>query len=62
MLINVKLSTIVCIVTFINMIDVTSESLKARFFRHYVFYQQLKFHAQLSEHELFYNLEASSAK
>ena len=32
MLINVKMPTIVCILTFISMINITSESLKARNF------------------------------
>ena len=38
------------IITFISMINVTSESLKARkvfIFQHFSFYKQLKFHAQL---------------
>ena len=51
MLINVKMTTIVGIVTFISMINATSERLKARNFficRYFSFYEQLKFHAQLS--------------
>ena len=51
MLINVKMPTIVGILTFISRINTTSESLKARkvfVFRHFKFYEQLKFHAQLS--------------
>ena len=52
MLINVKMPTIVGILTFICMLNATSESLKARkvgIFQQFSFYeQQLKFHAQLS--------------
>ena len=51
LLINVKMSTIVGILTFISMINTTSESLKkARKvnFQHKFFFEQLKFHAQLS--------------
>ena len=51
MLINVKMLTIVGILTFISMINATSERLKARnffFFGILVFYEQLKFRAQLS--------------
>ena len=43
--------TIVGILTFISMINTTSESLKARkicIFQHFSFCEQLKFHAQLS--------------
>ena len=45
--------TIVDILTFISMINTTSESLKAKkkaylLFGILVFYEQLKFHAQLS--------------
>ena len=50
LLINVKMSTIVGILTFISMINTTSERLKARnfFICQYVsFYEQLKFHAHL---------------
>ena len=50
LLINVKMPTIVSILTFISMIN-TSERLKARNFficRCFSFYEQLKFHAQLS--------------
>ena len=50
-LVNVKMPTIVGIVTFISMINTTSEGLKARevfIFQHLSFYEQLKFHAQLS--------------
>ena len=50
-LINVKLSTIVGILTFISMTNATSDSLKARKvfnFQHFSFYLQLKFHTQLS--------------
>ena len=48
MLINVKMPTTVGILTFISMIDTTSESLKARkvfIFQHFSFYEQLKFYA-----------------
>ena len=49
MLKNVKMPTIIGILTFISMIN-TSESLKARslVFNILVFYDQMKFHAQLS--------------
>ena len=50
-LINAKMPTIVGILTFISMINKTSQSLKARkvfIFLHFGFYQQLKFHSQLS--------------
>ena len=48
---NVKMPTIVGILTFISMINTTSERLKARNFvicRYFSFYEQLKFRAQLS--------------
>ena len=51
MLINVKMPTIVGISTFINMINTTSERLKAKHFyicRYFSFYEQLKFGALLS--------------
>ena len=51
MLINVKMLTIVGILTFISMINTTSERFKASSFyicRYFNFYEQLKFHAQLS--------------
>ena len=51
LLINVKMPTIVGILTFISMINTTSERLKARNFficRYSSFYEQLKFRAQLS--------------
>ena len=51
LLINVKMPTIVGILTFINMINTTSERLKSRNFficRYFSFYEQLKFRAQLS--------------
>ena len=54
LLINVKMPTIVGILTFISMIIATSERLKARNFficRYFSFYEQLKFSAQVSEHE-----------
>ena len=51
LLIYVKMPTIVGILTFISMINTTSERLKARNFfirLHFSFYEQLKFRAQLS--------------
>ena len=51
LLINVKMPTIVGILTFMRMINTTSERLKAiNFFicRYFSFYEQLKFRAQLS--------------
>ena len=51
LLINVKMPTIVGILTFISMINTTSERLKARNFFiswYFRFYEQLKFRAQLS--------------
>ena len=51
LLINVKMPTIIGILTFISMINTTSERLKARYFlicRYFSFYEQLKFCAQLS--------------
>ena len=51
LLINVKMPTIIGILTFINMINTTFERLKARNFficRYFSFYEQLKFCAQLS--------------
>ena len=51
LLINVKMPTIVGILTIISMINTTSERLEARNFficRYFSFYEQLKFHAQLS--------------
>ena len=50
MLINVKMPIIVGILTFISMINATSEGLKARNFficRYFSFYEQLKFRVQL---------------
>ena len=50
MLINVKMPTIVGILTFISMINKISESLKARknnIFQHFIYYEQLKFHTPL---------------
>ena len=62
LLINVKIATIVGILTFISMINTTSERLKARNFitlRYFSFYEQLKFRAQLSwAWKKFYNLGA----
>ena len=46
LLINIKMPKIVCILTFISMINTTSERLKARnflIFRYFSFYEQLKF-------------------
>ena len=56
LLINVKMPTIVGILTFMSMINTTAERLKARnlfICQYFSFYEQLKFHAQLSqvEHE-----------
>ena len=51
MLINVKMPTVVGILTFISMINTTFENLKARkvcSFQHFRFKEQLKFHTQLS--------------
>ena len=51
MLINVKMPTIVGILTFISMINTTSERLKARNYfvcQYFSFYEQLKFRTQLS--------------
>ena len=51
LLINVKMPTIVGILTFISRINTSYESLKTRntyLFYHFLFYEQLKFHAQLS--------------
>ena len=51
MLINVKIPTIVGILTFIGVISTASESLKAEkvfIFQHFNCYEQFKFHAQLS--------------
>ena len=51
MLISVKMPTIVGILTLISMINTKSETLKACkicIFHHFTFYQQLKFHAQVS--------------
>ena len=51
LLINVKMQTIVGILTFISMMNTATERLKARIFficRYFSFYEQLKFHAQLS--------------
>ena len=48
---HVKMPTIVGILTFISMINTTSERLKARNFfncRYFSFYEQFKFSAQLS--------------
>ena len=62
LLINVKMPTIVGILTFISRINTTSESFKARkifISHHFTFYEQLKFHAQLIwASKKFYNLGA----
>ena len=55
MLINVKMPTLVGILTFISLIKTTSESLEAGkvfILQHFSFHEQLNFHAELSnEHE-----------
>ena len=51
LLINVKMTTIVGILTFMSRINTTSQSLQARnllIYRYFTFYEQLKFCAQLS--------------
>ena len=51
MLINIKMPTIVGILTFISIIYATSESLKVRkvfIFQNFSFYEQVNFHAPLS--------------
>ena len=64
LLINVEMPTNVDILTFISMNYTTSERLKARKFFicwYFCFYEQLKFHAQLSwNRKKFYNLRACS--
>ena len=64
LLINVKMPTIVGILTFISKINTTSERLKSRNFficRYFSFYEQLKLRAQLSwAWKEFYNLAAWS--
>ena len=50
-LLNIKMPTIVGILTFVIMLNATSESLMARkvgIFLQFSFYEPLKFHAQLS--------------
>ena len=49
LLINVKMPTIVGILTFISRMNTTSESIKARktFFKCFTLNKQFKFHAQL---------------
>ena len=50
LLINVKMPTIVGILTFVSMINTTSDRLKARnifICRYFSFHEQLKFHAKL---------------
>ena len=59
MLINVKMPPMVEILTFINMIDTTSESLKARIIfkrQHFSFMSIWNFILMWVEHETFYNL------
>ena len=49
--INVKMPTIVGILTFISRINTKSENLKARktfIFQNFSFYEQMNFHAQLN--------------
>ena len=49
MLINIKMPTIVGILTFISRINTTSVLANKDFiFQHFSFYEQLKFHAQLN--------------
>ena len=51
LLMNVEMPTIVDILTFISRINTISEGFKARkvvIFHHFTFYEDLKFHAQLS--------------
>ena len=51
MLINIRVPTIVGILTFISVINTTAEHLKARksfIFKRFRFDEQLKIHAQLS--------------
>ena len=63
LLINVKMPTIVGILTFISMINIASERLKARNFficLYFSLYDRLKFRAQLRwAWKKFYNLETS---
>ena len=63
LLINVKMPTIVSILTFICMINTIFERLKAKHFfirQHFSFYEQLKFQAQFSwAWKKFYNVGAS---
>ena len=51
LLINVKMPTVVGILTFITMINTTSKNLKAKniyIFHDFSCYEQLKFHAELN--------------
>ena len=49
LLINVKMPTIVGILTVMSRINPTSECIKQeRIFKHFTFYEQVKFYAQLS--------------
>ena len=51
LLINVKMTIIVGILTFVSRINTTSECFKQEkndVFHYFTFYKQLKFHAQLS--------------
>ena len=62
LLINVKMPTIVGILTFMSRINTTSERLKSRIGLYFSFYEQLKFHAQLSwAWKKFHNLLARLA-
>ena len=61
LLINVEMTTMFGILTFLRMINVTFEGLKARkdfIFQQFSFYMQLKYHAQLKveNEKKFYNL------
>ena len=63
LLINVKMPTIVGILTFISRINKTSDRSKARnlvIFQHFNFYKQWKLHAKMScASKKFYNVRAS---
>ena len=47
LLINVKMPTLVCILTFMSRIN-TTQSKESIIFNYLVFYEQMKFHAQFS--------------
>ena len=58
-LVNVKMPTIVGILTFISRISTISEGFKASkvvIFHHFTFYKHLKFHTQLSSKKSFITL------